>query len=198
MPKKTDSAEKLSKTKAPKPAKAKVLARKPNVKNLGEGKIDGRPTSYKPEYDEQARKMCLLGATDTQLADFFEVAESSIHLWKQAHPSFSESIRAGKDIADAEIAASLFHRAKGYSHPEDDIRTVSAGANMGSEIVITPTIKHYPPDTAAAIHWLNNRQKANWRSKTEVDLNAEVVTLTEDQRKARVLELQAKLALPTK
>lgn len=32
----------------------------------------GRPTKYKPEYAEQASKLCALGATDAQLADFFE------------------------------------------------------------------------------------------------------------------------------
>lgn len=33
----------------------------------------GRPSGYKPEYAEQARKLCLLGATDQEIADFFEV-----------------------------------------------------------------------------------------------------------------------------
>lgn len=32
----------------------------------------GRPTKYRPEFAEQARKLCLLGATDKELADFFE------------------------------------------------------------------------------------------------------------------------------
>lgn len=32
----------------------------------------GRPTDYKPEYAEQAAKLCALGATDMDLADFFE------------------------------------------------------------------------------------------------------------------------------
>lgn len=33
----------------------------------------GRPTKYKPEYVEQSAKLCALGATDMELADFFEV-----------------------------------------------------------------------------------------------------------------------------
>lgn len=32
----------------------------------------GRPSSYQPEYAEQARKLCLLGATDQEIADFFD------------------------------------------------------------------------------------------------------------------------------
>ena len=57
----------------------------------------GRPTDYRAEYAEQAEKLCLLGATDIQLADFFDVAESTIHLWKHTHPEFSESIKDGKE-----------------------------------------------------------------------------------------------------
>lgn len=133
----------------------------------------GRPTDYREDYAEQAYKLCLLGATDAKIAGFFGIAESTLNLWKTAHPDFMESITRGKDQADAEIAAALFHRAKGYSHAEDDIRTVSTPGN-GSEIVITPTTKHYPPDTQAASLWLRNRQPALWRDKTEQALSGEV------------------------
>lgn len=34
----------------------------------------GRPTRYKAEYAQQAYKLCLLGATDKELADFFHVS----------------------------------------------------------------------------------------------------------------------------
>lgn len=119
----------------------------------------GRPSRYKAEYAGQAAKLCKLGLTDKELADFFEIAESTLNNWKQAHPEFMESLKGGKQLADAEVAAKLFHRATGYEHPEDDIRTVNG------EIVITPTTKHYPPDTTAAIFWLKNRQPSRWRDK---------------------------------
>jgi len=121
-----------------------------------------RPSKYKKEFAEQARKLCLLGHTDADLAKFFEVSESTINKWKLVHSEFSESIKKGKDVADADIAEKLYHRAIGYEHSEDDIRAVSG------EIVITPTVKHYPPDTAAAIFWLKNRQSKKWRDKQEV------------------------------
>ncbi|MCV5597561.1 hypothetical protein OFN66_28085, partial [Escherichia coli] len=44
-------------------------------------------------YAEQARKLCLLGYTDAELADFFEVSESTINKWKLDYPKFSESIK---------------------------------------------------------------------------------------------------------
>ena len=129
----------------------------------------GRPTRYRAEYAEQASKLCKLGLTDKEMAKFFEVSESTLNNWKQSHPAFLESLKAGKDLADAEVAAKLFHRATGYEHPEDDIRAVNG------EIVITPTIKHYPPDTTAAIFWLKNRQPARWRDKQETEQSGDAM-----------------------
>lgn len=128
----------------------------------------GRPTAYKKEYAEQAYKLCLLGAIDADMAGFFGVSEQTINAWKKQHSNFLESIKKGKEQADAEVASKLFHRATGYEHPEDDIRA------LNGEIVITPTIKHYPPDTTAAIFWLKNRQPSTWREKQEIDHSGSV------------------------
>jgi hypothetical protein len=123
-----------------------------------------RPTKYKPEYVEQVTKLGKLGATDKEIADFFGVAESTLNKWKIDHLDFFDAMNSGKLLADAAVADSLFRRAIGYSHPEDDIRTVAMGGNLGSEIVITSTTKHYPPDTTACIFWLKNRRIKSWRS----------------------------------
>ena len=122
-----------------------------------------RPTKYKAEYCELATNYCLLGATDSQLAEFFEVSESTINEWKKEHPEFSESIKKGKEVADSEVANSLFQRAKGYSHPEDKI------FNDSGKPLIVATTKHYPPDATSAIFWLKNRRKEEWRDKTETE-----------------------------
>jgi len=121
----------------------------------------GQPTSYKEEYPEQARKLCLLGATDKDLADFFNVCEATINNWKNEHPEFLESLRAGKLTADANVAEALYNRACGYSHKEEKV------FNFQGEILTHDTTKHYPPDTAAALTWLKNRQGDKWRDKTE-------------------------------
>ena len=120
----------------------------------------GRPTDYKTEYTEQAYKLCLLGATDKDMANFFGVCEATINNWKKECPEFLESLKRGKIKADAEVAKSLFHRATGYEHPEDKIFCTNG------EVTTVKTIKHYPPDTAAAFIWLKNR--AGWRDKQEV------------------------------
>lgn len=139
-------------------SKAKTAKGGASAKSKG-----GRPTRYKQEYAEQAYKLCLLGATDAEMADFFQVAESTLNLWKQRHAGFSESIARGKLLADAEVAEKLFHRAKGYSH-----EAVKIFNNQGVEMVV-PYTEHYPPDTQAASLWLRNRQSAKWRDKQELD-----------------------------
>ncbi len=123
-----------------------------------------RPSKYKPEYADLAYKYCLLGAKDTELAAFFDVDEATVNRWKDAYPDFAEALKNGKDRADAEISSKLFHRARGYSHKEDKI------FNNNGEPLIVPTVKHYPPDTTAAIFWLKNRQRGKWRDvrNTEV------------------------------
>jgi transposase-like protein len=123
-----------------------------------------RPSKYKPEFAEQAAKLCLLGATDAQLADFFEVSVSTINLWKVQHSEFSESIRVPKGLADERVEQSLFRRAMGYEHDEVDIKVVD------KEIIQTPIRKYYPPDTTAMIFWLKNRQPEQWRETKAVEL----------------------------
>ena len=128
----------------------------------------GRPTSYRPEYAEQAYKFCLLGANNSKLAQLFEVSDATVDNWIRDIPDFLGAVKAGRELADAEVAKSLYHRALGYSHPEDDIKMFQGA------IIVTPTIKHYPPDTGAATLWLKNRQGDKWRDKQDVDMTSTV------------------------
>jgi len=121
----------------------------------------GHPTDYKPEYDNQAFRLCLLGATDKDLADFFNVTETTINNWKIAHSNFFESIKKGKTEADIQIAESLHKRAKGYEITETVITKDGA----------IDVEKHYPPDPTSIIFWLKNRQPKHWRDKQEIEQN---------------------------
>jgi hypothetical protein len=125
----------------------------------------GRPTEYKKEYDEQAEKLCKLGAIDTELADFFNVSEQTINTWKKKHPTFLESIKRGKEIADMEVANSLYKKATGYT--TDDVKIFQY---EGMPVKV-PYIKEYQPDTTSIIFWLKNRRPDKWRDKTEHDVN---------------------------
>ena len=125
------------------------------------GKL-GRPTKYDDEYDRQARELCLLGATNPELARFFEVATSTVDKWISEKPSFSGAVKEGRGVADARVADSLYQRALGYSHPEEKL------FQYEGHVIRVETVKHYPPDTAAAFIWLKNRRPDLWRDKQEL------------------------------
>lgn len=125
---------------------------------------EGRPTKYKPEYDTQAYKLCLLGASDERIANFFEIAVSTLYLWKKNHPSFSEALKGGKELANANVAKSLYDRAVGYTHTEEKVFCFQG------EIITHETTKHYPPETGAIALFLKNREPELWRDKQEVNV----------------------------
>jgi hypothetical protein len=120
----------------------------------------GRPTAYKPEYAEQARKLCILGATDVEIADFFGVAHPTVVKWKNKHPKFIEALKTGKAASDDRVERSLFHRAIGYSY---DAEKVFPPKGEDKKPVIVKYREHVPPDTTACIFWLKNRRHQQWR-----------------------------------
>lgn len=126
----------------------------------------GRPTLYKPEFVQQAAEQAIAGATLQELADFFEVSITSIKEWRNRYPEFATALKAGKDQADERVERSLYERATGYSHPDVHI------SNYQGEVTVTPIVKHYPPDTAAAFIWLKNRR--GWKDKQEVEHSGKV------------------------
>lgn len=134
----------------------------------------GRPSSYKPEFAEQARKLCELGATDIEIADFFEVSDRTVYRWQLKYPEFCQALKAGKDAADERVERSLFHKATGYTFESEKI------FQHQGEIIRAPIREHVPPDTTAMIFWLKNRRPAAWRDKTEVHHKHSVETMSDD------------------
>lgn len=129
----------------------------------------GRPTKYKPEFVQVIESLAKFGATISDIAEAFGVAESTVYLWANEHLEFSEALRSGRAIRDEMVINSLYHKAIGYSHKDTDIRVVSNGPGAGSEIVMTPIIKHYPPDTGAAEFILTNRKSPEWKRAQHID-----------------------------
>jgi hypothetical protein len=129
----------------------------------------GRPTSYKPEYAKQAEKLTRLGATDIQLADFFEVSEQTINAWKITQPPFLESLKLGKDEADGNVERSLYRRALGFERD-----AVKIFCSKDGEVTQVPFRETVPPDTTACIFWLKNRKQAEWRDKQDYEHTGEV------------------------
>jgi hypothetical protein len=123
----------------------------------------GRPSKYSPEILRQAPILAEKGFTDEEMAQVWGVNVDSVYEWKKVHPEFSEALKGGKEQADSRVERSLFERATGYSHPDTHI------SNYQGDVTVTPIVKHYAPDTVAAIFWLKNRRPAEWREKVEHD-----------------------------
>ena len=127
----------------------------------------GRPSGFKAEFTEQAEKLAKLGATDMEIADFFEVDVRTINRWKISFPEFCQALKAGKDVADDKVIRSLFQRATGFEHEAVKIfmpanATVPIHTNYREFVV---------PDTTACIFWLKNRRPDEWRDKQSNELS---------------------------
>lgn len=134
----------------------------------------GRPSAFKPEYVEQVKKLCELGATDVEMADFFGVAVSTFYLWKNKQPDFSEALKTGKAAADERVERSLYHKATGYTFESEKV------FQYQGQIIRAPFREHVPPDTTAMIFWLKNRRPDEWRDKSEVHHKHSVSDMSDD------------------
>jgi len=138
----------------------------------------GRPSKFKDEFCAQGSKLAALGATDREIADFFEVTESTLYLWKNTHPEFSEALKTGKGPADNRVEQSLYRRATGYTYDAEKIFQYE-----GTPVRVD-YVEHVAPDVTACIFWLKNRRPEEWREKSEVDLNVtDLAAAIEEGRK---------------
>lgn len=125
-----------------------------------------RPSKYQPEFAEQARKLCLLGATDQEIADFFEVDVRTVYRWKGDHDEFCQALKAGKDEADNRVERSLYQQAIGYE--QDEVKIFMPA--QAEAPVYAPYRAKVAPNVTAAIFWLKNRRRGEWRDKVETEL----------------------------
>ena len=123
----------------------------------------GRPTDYDVEFCKTAHAMAQQGATIREIAQAFDINESTCYRWQHDHPEFGESIKLGKDAADRRVENCLYNRAVGYSY--DAIKIMQ----FNGVPVVEPYVEHVPPDVNAAAIWLKNRKPEEWRDKQEVN-----------------------------
>ncbi|WP_394212626.1 hypothetical protein [Enterovibrio calviensis] len=121
---------------------------------------------YKPEYAQQVYKICLLGARDQDLADFFEVHRDTIHHWSKLYPDFEQAKRRGKLKADAEVAYQLFCRATGTTVKKQ--RVTSKGEVIDIE-------EELPGDVRAMEFWLKCRSRQDWNPKQHIQLSGDAL-----------------------
>lgn len=121
--------------------------------------------SYKPEYAEQAMKLCLLNYTNEDLAQFFEVSLPTINNWIAEIPAFKASVMAGREEADMEVVGALKRLALGYEHPSEKI---FYDAKTGQAVRVE-TVEKYAPNFNALQLWLCNRHKDRWKMASRAE-----------------------------
>lgn len=117
---------------------------------------------YNSKYAKQAYKLCLIGARDQDLADFFDVHRDTIFNWVSLYPEFAEARKRGKLQADAEVAYQLFKRATGVTVRKEKVLISGEIVQYSEEL---------PPDVRAMEFWLRCRSRENWNAKQVVKLS---------------------------
>jgi len=145
----------------------------------------GRPTEYSDDYVQQAEKLCRLGATDSEIADFFCVSTRTVYRWKLDHEDFCQALKAGKEEADARVERGLFQKATGFEYVEEQAFKVKLSATE-ERIEVVEVRRYAPTDTTAAIFWLKNRRPVQWRDKVETVHSGSIEVMTKEQRDAAV------------
>lgn len=124
----------------------------------------GRPSILSQVILQKCVDLFEKGYTDVQVAKIIGVHSNTILNWRKQSQEFMWSTQEAKMRADEMVEASLFHRAIGYSHPEEKV-FCSEG-----QIITHETTRHYPPEPHAMIFWLKNRKPDDWKDKREVTI----------------------------
>ena len=133
----------------------------------------GRPSAYIEElHNDWAWSLAAEGLTDKEIAEKMGVAKSTLNKWKLGFPSFSDSLKRGKEIIDAQVQKSLYQRAIGYEYKEKKVIVELDSNGNQKPARIETTEKIVPPDTTAQIFWLKNRQPDKWRDKQVQEIEA--------------------------
>lgn len=150
----------------------------------------GPKSSFNEKLSDTFARLTADGKTLEEIAEVLGVSTRTLNRWMGKHQELRLAVRESRLIADELVEAALYSRATGYSHPETKLF-----AHEGIVLSKEDVIKHYPPDTQAAMFWLRNRQPARWKEKTEGDVTVNVDAtqkLTDEQLDAKLEALLAK------
>lgn len=120
----------------------------------------GAPTTYDPQFAEDARELAKLGATDLEIANFLGVTIMTLWNWQSRHQEFFYALDRGKEEADERVKRAVYARATGYTYQATKIFCTKDG-----DIIEVPYLEHVPPSDKAASFWLTNRQGDKWKER---------------------------------
>jgi hypothetical protein len=121
------------------------------------------------------------GQTDPGIAGAMGCKKTRYYELLIDNTELAESIQAAKDEANAKVVKMSFHRAIGYDYDETTQELVPVykdGKITGRELRVTKIVtKKLPAEYNYARLWLLNRAPKDWRDKSELGLDADVILL---------------------
>lgn len=120
------------------------------------------------------------GHTEESVAKRFGVGVSTWERYKNEHDELRQVIHRSGMNATALVVNSLFKRANGYQYEEIHTKIIDSGQQrqgqgQGSQRrIIKKITKEVPPDTAAAIFWITNRDPENWKNTQNIKHSGEI------------------------
>lgn len=162
----------------------------------------GAQSKYESWMAAQVHRLALLGMTDEEMAAALGVNRQTFYTWQEKHFEFREAVQSGKERADAEIAESMFRRAKGHVVEKRKFVRAPDGQMHLVEVVQ----QEVSPDTAAGMKWLGLRRRKTWAdredreaAKREAEEQAggytpeEVEQMPDEDLEAEIARLEARL-----
>lgn len=113
------------------------------------------------EICDTIKRLALLGLSRDAICAFLDISPRDFKRKLKVYPHVKEALQEGQLLADGKVVNALYHKATGYTHPDEEIKVID------DKVVRVKTTKHYAPDTQAAIFILKNRHPDKWRDRVE-------------------------------
>lgn len=130
---------------------------------------------------KETYRLCLLGMTNAQLAEWFAKDISTINHWYKTNPRFAQAVDKGRKHADGKVAEALYRTAMGFEHESFKFfkipvteKEYDEDGNVIKEISYHKIVKKrytkkYKPDTKAALKFLAARNRNTWGESYKVE-----------------------------
>lgn len=119
------------------------------------------------------------GLTDVQLCEKMNINVTTLWRWCNQEEKISNTIKHARLYVDYEVENAMFKAAMGYRYTEEQL------TKDGDVIEVE---RYMPPSIEAQKFILTNRKNQKWRSKQDLNLNAQVeATVTSNNKLANAL-----------
>lgn len=124
--------------------------------------------------NELVKRICNLIKSDsytiTEICAIVGISERAYYDWQLKYADFADNIKKAKsefeELLLAEAKKSILKKIRGFEYEETKTVTGKTGNFLGE----TVAKKFCPPDTAAIIFTLTNKDPENWKNRQNTDL----------------------------